>query len=136
MKRLVALLLLHLYLFFSGSRVLAYHYCGDVLAETEINAKAHCCCESMEEASAAAYNNDNCCLDIIKPIKQPDTNLQSVQTLFNTPCYIDYPASFVSFNPFVIVSASRSTTTIIYPPPKYVKSIPAYLQFHALLLYA
>lgn len=135
MKRLLASLLLSLYLFFSGTRVLAYHYCGDVLAETRINAKAHCCCE-RETVSAEAPTDDDCCSDIIKPVKQPDTNLQAVKIQFSAPFDINYPTSTISFYPACIVYASRSTNPLKYHPPNVPKPIPAYLKYHALLLYA
>lgn len=135
MKRLLACLLLSLYLFFSGTRVLAYHYCGDVLAETRINAIAHCCCEA-EDVSEEVPSSDDCCHDIIKPVKQPDTHLQALKTLFTPPFDFNLPTSYVSFYPSRLVLASRSKTAIKHPPPNYPKQLPAYLKYHALLLYA
>ncbi len=134
MKRLLATLLLSLYLFFSGSWVLAYHYCGDVLVETRINAKAHCCCESSE--NVAANNDDDCCHDEVKPVKQPDTNVQSAKAPMLHAFVLLPQHPWVPRTPSCVVSASRSQKTHIHPPPDITGDLPAFIQYHALLLYA
>ena len=134
MKRLSAFLLLSLYLFFSGSQVLSFHYCGGTLAETRINALASCCCDDSKTSS---QDDDGCCENTIKPVKQPDTYLHTNTLLVNPNivatlpqahswcCTNHYPSNHKGILP-----------PPTYPPPDARRQVAAYLQYHALLLYA
>jgi hypothetical protein len=131
MQRLFAFLLLSLYLFFSGSKVLSMHYCGGTLAETRINAQASCCCEDV------LGNNNGCCEDSIKPIKHPDTFVYSAWCCINQSHEALLPPFHGFNNNFhPILFVETPTLSAGYHPPDKARPLAAYLQFHALLLYA
>lgn len=132
MQRLFAFLLLSLYLFFSGSKVLSMHYCGGTLAETRINAEASCSCEDV-----LGNKNDGCCEDSFKPIKHPDT------FVYATWCCTNHPPEALlwprnGFQTSIHPTQFVETPTLSsgYDPPDKPRPLAAYLQFHALLLYA
>lgn len=132
MQRLFAFLLLSLYLFFSGSKVLSMHYCGGTLAETRINAEASCSCEDV-----LGNNNHGCCEDSIKPIKHPDTFVYSAWCCINqTPEALIPPYQGFKNNFHPILFVETPTLSAGYNPPDKARPLAAYLQFHALLLYA
>ena len=132
MKRIFALPLLSLYLFFSGSRVLSFHYCGGTLAETRINAQASCCCDDAPMSA-----NNDCCEDTVKPVKHPDASLTDASKFVDAPSFKLIPNPNYAFhhNPSVLYAASLITPEKYQPPDKQ-RPLAAYIQYHALLLYA
>jgi hypothetical protein len=63
MRRLLAIILLPIYLLATGGMVIAKHYCGGELAKVSVLVKANCCCD--EECSSEVPSNDSedCCSD-------------------------------------------------------------------------
>jgi len=133
-KRFLSILLLNLYLLFSGGLVVSLHYCGGSLANAGIFTEPSCCCDDETTGKP-----DDCCKDEVKTVKITDDQLRNEEAIGKFQP--DFAEALLPSLPFCawavdVPVALRLAPSSLPRPPDQQPDKPAYLLQHAFLFYS
>ncbi len=134
MKRFLSILLLNLYLLFSGGLVVSLHYCGGSLANAGIFTEPSCCCD--DEASGKP---DDCCKDEVKTVKITDDQLRNEEG--PGTFLADFSDAILPALPVYVWASEIPVSVCITKAnlprqPDRQQARPSYLLHHAFLFYS